>query len=172
MPDFRRTSRGRFEASTDTRERDAQVASLCGLGHSRAELAEQFGVSVRAIGQMRDRAYAIAGRELREQALATELAKLDGYEQAALAVLHSEHVTVSQGKVIVVDGVPLADDGPVLAALDRLDRIVDRRSKLLGLYAPTRQTVTVLTEDVVDAALREAAEEHARLTADPARSTA
>jgi hypothetical protein len=50
---------------------------------------------------------------------------------------------VSGGKIVMVeddDGnhVPLQDDGPTLAAIVALDRLIDRRCKVLGLYAPTR----------------------------------
>lgn len=38
-----------------------------------------------------------------------------------------------------------------LAAIDRALRIMERRAKYEGLDAPTRQTITVITEDMVDA---------------------
>ena len=40
-------------------------------------------------------------------------------------------------------------------AIDRLIKIMDRRARLLGLDAPTRTRVEVITEDVIDAAIRD-----------------
>ena len=47
----------------------------------------------------------------------------------------------------------------MLNAVDRLVRIDEEEAKLLGLYAPAKSRVEVVTEDVVDAEL-------ARLTAE------
>jgi len=70
-----------------------------------------------------------------------EVAKLDAIEREALRVLETFHYVVSEGRVISYQGPrqseprPLKDDGPVLAAVDRLLKIQDRRAKLLGLDA-------------------------------------
>ncbi|GAA2395473.1 hypothetical protein GCM10010404_61300 [Nonomuraea africana] len=66
-------------------------------------------------------------------------------------------MTVSQGRVVrlgqpfidddgnaAVDdgrGEPLEDDAPVLAAIDRMLKIQERRAKLLGLDIPVKQLV-------------------------------
>lgn len=36
-----------------------------------------------------------------------------------------------------LDGVPLVDDAPMLSAMDRILKVMERRAKLLGLGAPT-----------------------------------
>jgi hypothetical protein len=41
-----------------------------------------------------------------------------------------------------------------LGAIDRILDIINQRSRLLGLEAPSRTEVTVLTEETVDAAIR------------------
>lgn len=41
-----------------------------------------------------------------------------------------------------------------LSAIDRALRIMERRARYEGLDAPTRQVVTVITEDVIDAEIR------------------
>ena len=100
----------------------------------------------------------------------TELLRLDGelrrltalYERVE-EILEIQHITVSQGRVVLHGGAIIPDWGPVLAAVDRLVRIDDarrknseRRCKLLGLDAP--QKLEVLTIDAIDqqiAALRE-----------------
>ncbi len=50
------------------------------------------------------------------------------------------------------------DDG----AVDRVLRTMHHRARLLGLYAPTRETVNVITEDAVDAEIRRLTENLAR----------
>ncbi|MGI8870610.1 MAG: hypothetical protein ACR2F6_17620 [Mycobacteriales bacterium] len=50
-----------------------------------------------------------------------ELERLDRMYQAALKVLKTEHVMVQHGKIVCdEDGIPVPDDAPVLAAIDRL----------------------------------------------------
>lgn len=83
---------------------------------------------------------ALAADQLRE----VELERLEAMEREVWAVLRRRHVTVSGGKIVYdepVDGEdpqPLVDDGPVLAAVDRLNRISERRAKLLGLDSPVK----------------------------------
>ncbi len=85
-----------------------------------------------------------------------ELEKLDDLQLEALNVLRTEHVLVSNGAVIrthvrdehgklefdsetgLPKSVPIRDDGPTLAAIDRLLKIAERRSRLLGLDKPTK----------------------------------
>jgi hypothetical protein len=88
-------------------------------------------------------------REPAEELLRLELDRLDMMWRAAVEVLRRKHVTVSHGKVVIVDGQPLPDDAPVLNAIDRLLSIQARRAKLLGLDAPKK--IEVLSMDVIDA---------------------
>jgi hypothetical protein len=94
-----------------------------------------------------------------------QLAALDYLEEQVWKVLTARHITVSNGKLIYHPETdqPLEDDGPVLTATATMLRIWERRSKLLGTDAPTKSTVTVVTEDVVDAEMRRLTEEMAGL---------
>jgi hypothetical protein len=105
------------------------------------------------------RGLADAIQEPADEVRRLELERLDEYARHALRVLATPHLLVSQGIAVVhpVTEEPLADDGPVLAALDRLIKISERRAKLLGLDAPARSRVEVITEDAVDAELAELA---------------
>jgi hypothetical protein len=60
-------------------------------------------------------------------------------------ILATRHVTISNGRVIhevtgkddegnLIYGEPYEDDGVILAAIDRLDKIDDREARLLKLY--------------------------------------
>lgn len=90
------------------------------------------------------------------------LPRLDRLEAVALGVLEKHHITVNNGRVIMLEGEPLADYGPVLAAIDRLVKIEGERSrnveqlrKLFGLDAPTRVEATVTETTQQDVALQE-----------------
>jgi hypothetical protein len=90
------------------------------------------------------------------------LARLDGLEEAAIRVLEREHITVNNGRIIVLNDLPLPDDGPVLAAIDRLVKIEDARLKnadalcrMLGLNAPTKVEATVTETTQQDIELQE-----------------
>jgi predicted transcriptional regulator len=78
----------------------------------------------------------------RDTAVAIETAKLDALEQAAWEVLRREHVVVQHGKVVYLKRKPMLDDAPVLAAIDRLVKIAERRSRLRGYDAPTKVDVS------------------------------
>ena len=90
-----------------------------------------------------------------------EMERLDAMQLEALDVLRSEHVLVSAGAIVrtlvrdektglpVIDPltnmpvtVPIRDDGPRLAAIDRLLKIQERRAKLMGLDKPTKVAST------------------------------
>ena len=146
-----RGSNGRFLRTIEQIERDAQAARLKARGRSYREVAEEFGCTPLTAIRMVARAREQAGKADRDEYLRLELIKLDAAEQVVLEVLAANHLTVSQGKVVRLDGKPLPDDGPMLAAVDRWLKVQDQRAKLLGLYAPNRATVTVVTEDAVDA---------------------
>lgn len=94
-------------------------------------------------------------RDATDTAVHLELNALDEMAREVWAVLQRNHVVVSQGRVVELDGVPIPDDAPVLAATDRLLKIQERRAKLLGLDMPTRSKVEVITESTVDAAIAE-----------------
>lgn len=81
-----------------------------------------------------------------EHLRAVELARLDRMHAEAWRVMTTRHLLVQGGRVVRTggdgDGEPLYDDGPTLEAIRTLLRVAERRSKLLGLDAPTRIEAT------------------------------
>ena len=146
-----RDGSGHFVRTIEGAERDAECARLKAQGWTYTRLAERYKVNKRACIEMVHRAFEAAGRDDRNLALAMERVKLDAMETAVLDVLARSHITVSNGRVVSINGEPILDDAPVLQAVAQWLKISERRSKLLGLDAPARQTVTVVTESVVDA---------------------
>lgn len=92
---------------------------------------------------------------LREQYIAMELERLDAATAAVVAVIEANHLVVSDGRVVTLDGQALTDSGPVLAAVREYRLLSESRRKLLGLDAPAQSRVEVVTESAVDKAIAE-----------------
>lgn len=121
----------------DVAERRTKAINLRRDGHTWEDIATQLGYADRGAA-CKDVSRALAARlaeqgQAADEAREIELERLDDLWRRALAVLTAQHEVIYQGEAT---GIP--DDGPSLAAIDRLLRISDRRAKLLGLDAPTR----------------------------------
>ncbi|WP_327333709.1 hypothetical protein [Streptomyces anulatus] len=150
--------KGRFTRTLTTAEREAEAARLRSLGWTYQRIADHLGWANKgdahhAVSKVLRDTVQEAGDELR----ALELTRLDRLEIAANEVLEREHVTVSNGRIVVLGESPLPDDAPVLAAIDRLLKIQERRARLLGLDAPTKQNISISPERA--AALEQLVEE-------------
>lgn len=141
--------------TVDTAARDARACELRARGCSLQRIADELGYSDRSAARKAvERALDGTVAEDADVLRRLELARLDRLHCEALAVLETEHVIVSQGRIVRDDqGKAIPDDAPVLAAIDRLLKVSDRRAKLLGLDAPARIRATVITEDMIDAEL-------------------
>lgn len=135
--------------------RDAAAARLRALGWSLPEIAERLdlGDSARAAAAIR-RALANTVRVARDEQRVLELDGLAELERALWRELQQQHILVSNGRIIRDDfEIPVNDDRMTLEIVDRILRVKEARSKLLGLNAPTRSEV--LTIDSVDSAIRD-----------------
>jgi hypothetical protein len=111
------------------------------------------GAACADVGRAREQQLAELTENL-DQLRTMELDHLDMLRRKAVAVLQRHHVYVSGGRIVrdglsadevaalakagveATIGEPLEDDAPVLAAIDRLLKINERRSRLLGLDQP------------------------------------
>lgn len=145
---------GRWTRSVETAERDAEACRLRSRGLSYRKIAAELGTDVATAHEAVQRALRAVVQEAAEDVRAIELDRLDRMHREVMAVLERQHVTVSNGKVVSrivgwqepnADGErkpiweEVLDDAPVLAAVDRLLKIQERRAKLLGLDAPAKQ---------------------------------
>jgi hypothetical protein len=159
-----RDGKGRFDRDPDTVKKDGEAAALRARSWTYRQIGEALGMSTSTAYDAVQRALADTLAEPAAAVRALELEKLDALERAVLVVLEREHVTVSQGRVVRRrtdeieqvngedkvddDGNPvyvwedILDDSPVLAAVDRLLKVADRRAKLLGLDAATKLDVS------------------------------
>lgn len=147
-------------------ELDAQVVELKRQDLTFAEIAQVLGISKTSAFRGFHRALPRIAEPAANAYRAEHLARLELAREAVMEVLTNKHVTVSNGVVVRVGGKALADDGPILAAIDRLLRIDEREAKLLGLDAPVRTRVEVVEEDVARLLVEQLEAELAQLAAD------
>lgn len=130
-------------------KRDREAVRLKAMGWSPEDIAEKLGLTDQRTGQV-DPQRAIAavkrGTALLHTVAADEkrLEQLQHYEmmkQHIWASIDKDHVLVQQGKVVFQDGVPVEDRRFALEAFDRLNRIEESISKLLGTHAAQRFSV-------------------------------
>jgi hypothetical protein len=93
-----------------------------------------------------------SARETSEEAKTILIADLNAAKQAVWAVLEANHLVISDGRVVTLDGEPIPDDEPVLKAVDRLVKINQELAKIYGAYAPVKSEV--ITMDAIDAEIR------------------
>lgn len=146
-----RGNNGRFTKTLESAERDAKACEMKGQGYTYQQISDELGYGNRSHAYRAvSRALAEIPRESARELRQLQLDELDYFASRARDVLEREHLTISQGgKVVHFKRKPVPDDAPILAAIDRLLRIQERRAKLMGLDAPTRREV--ITLDAIDA---------------------
>lgn len=136
-------------------ERDARAVDLRRNGLTYRQIAAELGFSsVASAHEAVQRGLMDTIAETNDEVRRLELDRLDHLARTALKILGKPHLVVSQGRVArhPETGETLVDSGPVLAAIDRLLKIQERRAKLLGLDAPAK--VEMLTIDAIDAEIQ------------------
>jgi hypothetical protein len=142
----------------ETLERDTEAVRLRALGHTWPEIARMTPHGGYKTAAAATQAAARLLKRRRRDALQApedlrdiELERLDHMMRACLDILGRDHVLVQGGKVVLTwtsypdaalgelgTSAPMLDDGPKLAAVDRLLKISERRARLLGIDAPER----------------------------------
>jgi len=169
-----RGGNGRFSRSIETAERDAEAVALRSKGWTVQRIADELGLADKASAYHAvQRAFADVPYEAVDEARRLDLERIDRLVDQAWAVMEREHVAYSNGQVVRqrtgdverdADGTerlddkgrtipeyePVMDDGPVLAAIDRIRSLLERRAKIIGYDAPTRSRVEVITRDMIE----------------------
>jgi len=152
-------ARPRNEERAAIAQRRTRVLAMRIEERTYAEIAAALGISEAVAQQDYRRAVDQCRADLAAtvtQARTLELARLAAMEREVWKVLRARHIIIQQGRIVRDDsGQPVPDDGPVLAAVDRLERISARRARLLGLDAPVKIEVS----DEVDAEIARLAAE-------------
>jgi hypothetical protein len=141
LPD--RAPEGYQKAQYSTWKRDSECARLKATGHTPAEIARAMGwgddtTRVQpAIRRALAAHYKFTVDEIRLQ----ELDSLDAVEAELWTALRADHFMMQNGRVVLLNGMPVADDRFALETLDRILKVKERRAKYLGLDATTRISV-------------------------------
>jgi hypothetical protein len=126
-------------------ERDAECAKLYDKGWTYQRISDHFGMSGAP------KAHDAVKRHLKRIPVADVESIRQQMEQRlqemraiAASVAERQHLAHSNGRVIVAhdpvtgEEIEVHDDGPKLAAIDRLLRIEERRAKLYGADMPSK----------------------------------
>jgi hypothetical protein len=134
--------------------KDAKALECRARGWTYQRVAEEMGYRDRSAARKAcERALASSIRETSEEAKTLLIADLNAAKQAVWAVLEANHLVISDGRVVTLDGEPIPDDEPVLKAVDRLVKIDQELAKIYGAYAPVKSEV--ITMDAIEAEIRQ-----------------
>ena len=141
--------------SIETRERDARAVELRRRHLNYKQIAAEIGYSeVRLPARPCSAAWPTRQPSPAPKSAQMELDRLDDIARGFQRVFATKHYAISlgSGKVVMdpATGQPLVDDGPVIQAGLALIRVMERRARYLGLDAPTRSRVEVITADVIE----------------------
>lgn len=150
QPKKLRDHRGRFIKTMEGAERDAEAVRMLAQHATYQQISDTLGYGSKsnahkAVKRTLAAVPAEAVQELR--AMATE--RLEWLCRETLAILDRDHLHISQGGKVVVDGDgnPILDDGPKLAALGHLRGFFQEWAKLTGVYQPARSRMELGGDD-------------------------
>lgn len=126
-------------------EQDAKILELKRQDLSFEEIGKRLGISRAAAHRGFHRGLPRITAPAADAYRTEQLTRLAYAREIVMDILATRHVTISNGRVIhevtgkddegkPVYGEPYEDDGVILAAIDRLDKIDDREARLLKLY--------------------------------------
>lgn len=106
------------------------------------QVANQVGVDIhRALKVYRQRTDAEV-----EDRIAAQVLRFNDIRRALYGVIARRHLVVNNGKIITDgEGVPLRDDGPVIAAVAQLIQLEDRQARVEGTYAREKLDIALET---------------------------
>lgn len=148
--DYTQTKRGRL-SKLEKQLRDADIWALRARGHSVMQIAETQDLSPATVRASLSRVAEEYKVESAAEIIKMELDRLDIMLVHAMHALEGEYVAWSNGRMMKDDdnnSVP--DVGPVMKAIDTILKIMDRRSKYLGLDAPSKSEQSINVHQSAD----------------------
>lgn len=141
-------------------ELDAKILALKTEGRSFRAISRELNYDVGYVYRCFQRGVRTIRETAADDYKSNQLARIEAERAIVEEILHTRHLTVSNGHIVSdivgnypqtteggaphpnagdpIYGDPLVDDGPVLAAIDRMIKLDAQESDLLGLKAPTR----------------------------------
>lgn len=126
-----RNGKGRFQRTLEATERGRDACRMRVEGMTLSEIGDVLGITPTGVHNLIKQTLSRIPVEAVDELRKYEMEKLDRAEQAALEILRRRHEVVFRGEETGIQ-----DDGPALAALDRLLKISESRRRLLGIDAP------------------------------------
>lgn len=118
---------------------DQKIWDLRANGHSVNAIANALNIHKQKVNASLRRIAEQYKIESAELIIKLELDRLDILLQKAMEILNDKYLAYSHGKLLKdEDDNHVPDPTPVLKAIDAVAKIMDRRSKYLGLDAPSR----------------------------------
>lgn len=135
---------------------DTEAVQLRSRGATYPEIARTMSCSISTAYERVQRALRSVPAEAVADMRLVEAQRLDDLWKIAWREATRDHALIADGKVVKDDdGVRLVNHAAKLQAVNTLIRIQERRARLFGLDEPVTQRIEVLTEDVMDRAMRE-----------------
>jgi hypothetical protein len=156
-----RNGRGRFAKGIEQKNLDSEAVRLYARFQSYTETAKHLNIPVSTAYDRVQRALRAEPDNDVASARKLALTRLAAMATLAQEVADEVHLAHSNGRIVgLLDGetgvfTPLRDRTVNLAAVDRLLRIEDQRSRLIGSYAPTAARVEIVPVDVIEKRIAE-----------------
>jgi hypothetical protein len=124
----------------DSAERDAEACRLYVAGKTYLEISEELGYGGKANAHKAvQRVLLETVREPADEVRALLRARNEEIYLMARAVALKDHLAHGNGRIVYDrNGTPLVDDGPKLAAMDRMQRALSELAKLAGAHAAVK----------------------------------
>lgn len=123
-------------------KRDREAARLKAMGWTLEDIADHFQFDdPRRAGAMVRRGLAMVHQFTLDEKRTEQLQTLELLKKHLFEQMDREHVMVQQGRVILVDGLPMEDRRFVLETIDRIVKIEAQQMDLLGTKAAQRFSV-------------------------------
>lgn len=139
------------EAADAKRMFELRTGAADGTKHTIAWVADEMGCSVFRVQKLLNKYTPKLLEKDASHHRDIEINKLDLLEERLWEMLDEDYITVSNGQVVYMEtGDPVPDIDPIMKIVDRILKVSERRSKLLGLDKPVRVEATVTTMDTMD----------------------
>jgi hypothetical protein len=165
-----RGSNGRAVRSAETIERDVRAWALRVEHLTFKQIGDELGITKEGARQAVERHANTIPVEAVADVKQIVSEELDAMSRHLLQVIGRDHFRVTpSGRVVMHDGEPVLDHGPTIQAINAYIRIIQERAKILGLYAPPKRRVDVITHDALMDAVADLEADIARQEAELAR---
>jgi hypothetical protein len=148
----------------ETAAKESQACHLRATGLSFDQIATALGYNDRAAAfKAVQRGYASVRHEGADELRVVERERHNLIVTKLWEIVDTDHVAHNNGRIVLdLDGRPILDNGPKIAALNALLKASERLAKREGLDAPTQLSVSTI--DSIDAQIIELEREHERVT--------